>query len=867
MNKTRILKKVLSLAMILMMVVSTMVIMPLTTSALDGAGTETNPYLVGSLADFEDLIAVQSSFYNQKCYVKIIADFNMDKSVGLGNYYPATSNDGAVMWQIDGQGHTISNTYKPLIYGACGGVVIQNLNVAMQQTNTDGYAAGIIGAASGANGTTLIENCTVSGVLNYPRTNTDRYAGCIVGAVIDASVVTIRNCTNNATITSGYTHDLGGIVGRASSSGTLTIENCVNNGTVTAVSVAGGFVGFNTATAVTILNSINNGKIEGDMAAGFIAKQEVASEITNCINNGDVDGTTCAGGFVGRHTKTIVFDTCVNNGTITAPFYAAGFVAMEPWGGIATTLNDCYDNGTMVRTLYYGATNAVVEVDNTGKTLEEVYDGIVKANVITADNTAPKWTGTVWSAETHADDPLVLEKSISDPEAEDVAVNSPTNRYIIDSAEKLAYFATATTDYYLKLTKNIDLNNVEWTPLATSIKVDSATTYFTVDIDGDNYSILNLQTTGSSVGFLKPVSGGSTTVSNLHFVGAYVKPASGVADVGLITSYAAYGGQLVLDNITIDATSWIGVTRTSSGNVGAFVGETWSGTTVLRISNCLVEGRITSPTYSSGTPRVGGLIGYSQNEGVDRLDVQNCILAGGILALPECTYKASLVGYITHSRQMKNVYVTAGLTNGFVVTMNNCYTGPAVNDEANAAAIAEIDRMGIDPTKVVFTNEATETTNRLKLTDDFGFMAITNIAKQDGVEISVYNPHVTYGIAVADTEAGVATGEFTPGGFYEEGRIYGAYTGVSVATMNQTFYYALGIQVGGQLILVPTVRDINCYAKAADMSDGYWGDAETGTLITFKNEFEKPLYGAMVDYHDAYVAYLEKHNLIVEGAN
>jgi hypothetical protein len=166
---------------------------------------------------------------------------------------------------------------------------------------------------------------------------------------------------------------------------------------------------------------------------------------------------------------------------------------------------------------------------------------------------------------------------------------------------------------------------------------------------------------------------------------------------------------------------------------------------------------------------------------------------------------------------------------------------------ADANAIATINKMGLSTANVTL-NAATNI--RLKLTDDFGFMPIAPLVSN----VSIYNPHVEYGIVVND--------KFYGGGeYYESNTITNSYcvkfTEVSVATMNQTYSYQMAIKVGGEIIVCATAQTVNCYDRAVEMSN------TTATLLPG----EKELYKAMLAYHDAYKAYLTSNGWKVEGAN
>lgn len=125
-----------------------------------------------------------------------------------------------------------------------------------------------------------------------------------------ATPAVIKNLTVEGTVTSGGAY-VGGIVGLVASG--ATIENCVNRCTVTYTGTAtaygvGGVVGH--AGGKDKVNTVTAG-----------SKQTGTLVITNCRNEGDVLGSKCVGGILGRSDITsgsVTVTGCVNTGDITA---------------------------------------------------------------------------------------------------------------------------------------------------------------------------------------------------------------------------------------------------------------------------------------------------------------------------------------------------------------------------------------------------------------------------------------------------------------------------------------------------------------------------------------------------------------------
>ena len=164
----------------------------------------------------------------------------------------------------------------------------------------------------------------------------------LFGRVADA---TITDLTVEGTVTSGGAY-VGGIVGLVATN--AKIENCTNlctvtyTGTATAYGV-GGVVGH--AGGKDKVNTVTAG-----------SKQTGTLVITNCRNEGDVLGSKCVGGILGRSDITsgsVTVTGCVNTGDITATIGDTGGYADV--GGIAGF--DYGEKGAATRHLFSGCTN------------------------------------------------------------------------------------------------------------------------------------------------------------------------------------------------------------------------------------------------------------------------------------------------------------------------------------------------------------------------------------------------------------------------------------------------------------------------------------------------------------------------------
>lgn len=219
------------------------------------------------------------------------------------------------------------------------------------------------------------------------------------------------------------------------------------------------------------------------------------------------------------------------------------------------------------------------------------------------------------------------------------------NPVIIDTAGKLAYLAQQVnlgTDFgylnkFFKLTQNLDLANIQWTPIGT----ETSSHYFSGAFDGNGKTISNVAI--GTVG----------TPSTLTSAGLF----------GYVTNNTAEIKNLTVTNIDYH----IGDNACS---LGGLVGRFSRGV----IDNCYTSGTITGG--SNGQMNAGGLVGYN-NGGTIRNSGSSVIVtvstvssrAGGLVSM---NYS---MGQTTPSL-IENCYATGNVTGGFtaggLVGMNYC---------------------------------------------------------------------------------------------------------------------------------------------------------------------------------------------------
>ena len=245
---------------------------------------------------------------------------------------------------LDGQGNSIiglnvTGDYAAFVAYAAENATIKNVNFEDVNIESTKYGAAVVCVAEG---NVTLENVTVSGSV----TATSYAAGLVLMNNDDDDAVIIKNCENNATVTSNRA---GGVA--AWVTGGSVIEGCVNNGDITGAISA---CGITNRIAGTIKNCVNNGTIVGngtEPSAGIAGTQTAASTFEYCKNYGNVTTTkdnanASAAGILGQTpSKAATINYCANYGDITAEqSYAAG-IAYSLYGNINASY--CYNEGAV----------------------------------------------------------------------------------------------------------------------------------------------------------------------------------------------------------------------------------------------------------------------------------------------------------------------------------------------------------------------------------------------------------------------------------------------------------------------------------------------------------------------------------------
>ena len=315
-----------------------MVLLPAAVYAMDGTGTEDNPYQISSaddLEEFRDRVNGENgkTRNSSACAIlkdDIVLDCDKDNQWTPIGYNKGTDDNIPYNGTFDGNGHTISGIY---------------INTSEDYQGFFGYID--------SNGTVKdlgIEDSWISGGNN-------------VGGIVGYSGGTIEDCYNTGSVSGG--NNVGGIAGYSSG----TIEDCYNTGSVSGGNNVGGIAGYSSGT---IEDCYNTGSVSGGNNVGGIAG--TADGAKDCHNEGTVSGSDCVGGILGSGADLNgVVNRCYNTGDISGEGGVGGIA-----GGSRMGVVNCYNIGKVGYNAISGAHDMEESANNyylKGCTSEENDEG------------------------------------------------------------------------------------------------------------------------------------------------------------------------------------------------------------------------------------------------------------------------------------------------------------------------------------------------------------------------------------------------------------------------------------------------------------------------------------------------------------
>ena len=336
---------------------------------LEGSGTESDPYLIRDLKDFEvfsDPNYHTADYWAEGVYTSLMADIDLSgreyyRAVIAWNTTPLSPNFTGVSYDgiFNGNGYNISNlvidsgtaTYVGLFGHISETARVENLNCTDAEINSD-IAGERVGIVCGDNHGT-ISNCYSDGSIfcfgligglcgNNVGTISDSYAtGSLSGKTLIGGLCgknhsgIITNCYSSCSVSQSeyYYYSLfGGLCG---SNVEGTINSCYSTSTVSGSKQVGGLCGHNTDG--TISNSYATGNVSGNDEVGGLCGSNSEGIIVACYYTGTVSGNDYVGGLCGENYRGTI-DNCYSTGTVSGDDQIGGFCGKN----YKETISNCY---------------------------------------------------------------------------------------------------------------------------------------------------------------------------------------------------------------------------------------------------------------------------------------------------------------------------------------------------------------------------------------------------------------------------------------------------------------------------------------------------------------------------------------------
>ena len=289
-----------------------------------GVGTESDPYIISTLEQFNNVK------YDLNGYYKLSENIDIQNS----EWQAIGTKDAPFTGVFDGNGHAISNltiTKETVdyigLFGNTNNATITNvklINVSIKGRNMVG---GLVGNAAGK---TSIKNSSVSG---SSMVNGQSLVGGLLGGSVTCNV---EGCSSNANVVASGNGYAGGLIGkgktviRSYATGNVTgkysgglaglitnASECYATGNVIGAYDIGGLIGYveenakiSNCFALGNVTSTNSSSTSNALLGGLLGYGNTTSKVTNCYSAGVVTGI---GHFIGGLFDNINNSNLVNN--------------------------------------------------------------------------------------------------------------------------------------------------------------------------------------------------------------------------------------------------------------------------------------------------------------------------------------------------------------------------------------------------------------------------------------------------------------------------------------------------------------------------------------------------------------------------
>ncbi len=263
-----------------------------------GTGTESDPYIIASLADFNEMAERVTS--NSEAQSTVFPNgntgyagqyFEMDNDIDAADIVQVGDYNHPFFGVFDGDGHAIKGlNFQHADFGGLfcrlgNGSCVRD--VSLYGDVSGGYYCGVLTSV-------LMTGSSAIDVHNYCNLTSNAY---YTGGIAGASYGTIIGCTNAGNITS-TTDFIGGIAGDVY----YDVYDCVNIGDITGATSTGGVLGY--CSRHNMARLMNSGNIHGATSycggvAGFVVNYDNPDVICRyLVNTGEI--ITGSASVIGR---------------------------------------------------------------------------------------------------------------------------------------------------------------------------------------------------------------------------------------------------------------------------------------------------------------------------------------------------------------------------------------------------------------------------------------------------------------------------------------------------------------------------------------------------------------------------------------
>jgi parallel beta-helix repeat protein len=350
---------------ILVMVMAVVVMASTGAWAMDGNGTEEDPFQITDVNDLQDMEDDLGAWY--ELANNIDASDTNDWNGGSG-FDPVGSKSDPFEGHFDGQGYEISELYIKRenfpnigLFGytdPCS--VIKNVGLIDVDITAWRFVGGLVGDSYGT-----ISNCSSSGDIRAKawitpsQTWESRWVGGLIGRNKGG---TISNCHSAGKVSADS--NLGGLAGRSIANS--IVSNCYSTCDVIGVSQhCGGLIGRTIDSSVE--NSWASGPVSGShTVGGLVGLVFYGSIISNCYSTGSVTVTgnerpipsaLCAGGLVGSNkagtselpgiNMAITITNCYSTSSVSGITNVGGLVGINNGQCDISKIEHCYSTGSV----------------------------------------------------------------------------------------------------------------------------------------------------------------------------------------------------------------------------------------------------------------------------------------------------------------------------------------------------------------------------------------------------------------------------------------------------------------------------------------------------------------------------------------